>query len=517
MFSLSRQHLLIASFVLAGFAVLGRPDRAAAAGGGRLVLTVVDRDSGKPIPCRMHLRAGGGRPRGVPGLPFWNDHVALPGRVTLDLPKGDYAFELERGLEYVTRSGRFTIDHFADDAKEVDLKRFVDMSARGWWSGDLDVRREPGQIELVMQAEDLHVAALIESQRRKSKTPPDAAAPSPKRFDDNRYYSTATALLAWPGTRLVCLNVEKPPAAPAAGEVFPAELEQTLTAIHEQPGAWIDLSSPTAWDMPTLVALGLVDSIQLAGGSICRDRVIDRPDEGRPRDRKRFPGVRGGPEWDQEVYFRLLDCGLRIPPSAGSASGEAPNPVGYNRMYVHVGGEFGYDAWWQGLRAGRATITNGPLMEPDVDGHVPGHVFQASEGEAVELEIGLTLSTREPISYLEIVQDGQVAQSIRFDEYQKSGRLPKVRFERSGWFLLRAVTDLPNTYRFAMTGPYHVEIGPARRISRADAQFFLDWVYDRARMLREEIADPAARQAALAPHRKARDFWQRLVERASAE
>ncbi len=70
----------------------------------------------------------------------------------------------------------------------------------------------------------------------------------------------------------------------------------------------------------------------------------------------------------------------------------------------------------------------------------------------------------------------------------KGGRLPKLEFDRSGWFLVRAVTDLPDTYRFAMTGPYHVRIGDRPRISRRSAQFFVDCVYERARQIR--LADP---------------------------
>ncbi|HAK94366.1 MAG TPA: hypothetical protein DCM87_05035 [Planctomycetes bacterium] len=50
------------------------------------------------------------------------------------------------------------------------------------------------------------------------------------------------------------------------------------------------------------------------------------------------------------------------PPSAGSASGVLPNPVGYNRVYVHVDGELTYAKWWEGLQAGRAFVTNGPLL-----------------------------------------------------------------------------------------------------------------------------------------------------------
>ena len=35
------------------------------------------------------------------------------------------------------------------------------MAADGWWSGDLDVRRPVRDIELLMEADDLHVAEVI--------------------------------------------------------------------------------------------------------------------------------------------------------------------------------------------------------------------------------------------------------------------------------------------------------------------------------------------------------------------
>jgi hypothetical protein len=66
-----------------------------------------------------------------------------------------------------------------------------------------------------------------------------------------------------------------------------------------------------------------------------------------------------------------------------------------------------------------------------------------------------------------------------------------------------------------MTAPYYVQIGYTPTVSRSAAQFFLDWVYQRARQI--QIADPAQRAAVLEYHRKARDFWQGLVAKANAE
>jgi hypothetical protein len=308
------------------------------------------------------------------------------------------------------------------------------------------------------------------------------------------------------------LNLSAPLPQGAAGEYPP--LAARLQKVREKDkDAWFDVAGTSGWDLPTLVALGLVDSIEVADGRFGRSAMARDEGGGKPRDRDYYGGPLGMARWAHDVYFRLLECGLRIPPSAGSGSGVAPNPVGYNRVYVHLSSAFRYEDWWKSFRAGQVIVTNGPLMRPTANGELPGHVFTAEEGDELELEIGLTLSTCDPISYLEVVQNGEIKQSIRFVDYAKNGRLPKVLFKQSGWFLLRAVCDVSSTYRFAMTGPYYVEFGNHRRISKAAAKFFLDWVYQRARQIK--LDDPAQRREVLGYHRTARDFWQDLVSKAN--
>ena len=81
--------------------------------------------------------------------------------------------------------------------------------------------------------------------------------------------------------------------------------------------------------------------------------------------------------------------------------------------------------------------------------------------------------------------------------------------------LIRAVTNNQDTFRFASTGPYYVEIGQRPRISKTSAQFFYDWVYERARHI--AIEDAEDREEVIQYHRAARDFWQDLVDRSNAE
>lgn len=485
-----------------------------AASTGQLTLTVVDKDTGKPIACRMHLVGPKKKPFKPEKVPYWYDHFVVPGKIVLKLPIGNYTFVIERGPEYLDRDGYFTINHFADDSTQVDLRRFIDMSADGWWSGDLDVRRPARDIELLMMADDLHVAEIISWQNDKNLGGNQVPKEPLVRFDGNRYYQLMAGMSARSGTELLLLNLTTPLKLPAASAEYPSVMK-FLPEAREKGNLWVDVSKPFWWDLPMLVAAGQIDSIEIAHSHIGRDSVIPNEATGRPRDRVHYPDPWGNAQWSQHIYFQLLECGLRIPPSAGSGSGDSPNPIGYNRMYVHMDGELTYEKWWQALRAGQVFVTNGPLLKPTVEGELPGHVFQAEADAKLELELGLTLSTREPISYLEIIKDGNVEHSIPFDTYSKTGRLPKLQFDRSGWFLIRAVTDLPKTYRFALTGPYYVEIGNQRRISKQAVQFFLDWVYERAKQIK--LDDPEQQQEVLKWHRQARDYWQDLLSKANAE
>jgi hypothetical protein len=520
---------------------------------GQLELSAVDRDTSKPIAVRVHLRnTKTDKPVKVPGAVALGDYFVFYDRVKLKLPLGSYKFVIERGPEYLVRTGHFTLERYADDRKTVDMKRFVDMEAEHWYAGDLDVRRSPRDIELLMQAEDLYVASLIASRHEKNeiaknKTVKKQLRDNPPQdrnvviFDNQRFYSLLAGEYAHGGNSLLLHNLSRPLDLPAADANDPSSLA-TATAAKDA-GGWIDAAQPFAWDLPLWVAAGKLDSIQIAHRHLMRDSVVNHEAGGRPRDLAMYPGTNGAGRWSSDIYYHLLNCGLRIPPTAGSGSGWLPtttaapgtaaalkaaasgnfNPVGYNRVYAYVEHEFSWDKWWDSLRAGRAIVTNGPLIRPSVEGQPPGHVFQANRGESIELEIGLTLSTRDKVSYLEIVKDGVTEHEVRLDKWKAGGgKLPPVRFTESGWFLVRAVTDEPSTYRYATTAPYYVEIGYQPRISRASAQFFLDWCRERAKQIADpmhpagKFSDEKTRTEALNQWQRAELYWQDLLKRSTA-
>lgn len=460
---------------LALFFAIGLPNAACAARGGQLLLSVVDQKTGSPLAARIHLKNAAGRTIKIPKVPALGDHAVFDGSVTLKLPRGVYRFLLECGPEYLHQHGHFEIKDFADDEKTVEMRRFVDMAAEGWYSGDFDVQRPLDVLPLLMRADDLHVAVV---------TPPNKPRGAlPKKMANGEQ------------------SIEP-------GQVFDNNRVFVLESNDTVPKALLE---PAAWDLPVQLTTGDEWLLALASPRLQLNRIDTNEKNIRPRDKLLFPGDDGLARFAERTYFHALNGGVRPVPIAASGSGTTDNPVGYNRVYVQVPGQFSYETWLEGLKAGRVVVTNGPMLRPTVEGEYPGHEFLAEEGETVELEVALNLATRETIDYLEIVQDGRPTHTVRLAEFEKSrGRLPKVVFEKSGWFLVRVVTNNQDTYRFAMSAPWFVRIGYDPVISRESTQFFADWLAD-AQEQDKLVELPEAEIDG------AKQFWRKASEKANRE
>jgi hypothetical protein len=317
------------------------------------------------------------------------------------------------------------------------------------------------------------------------------------------------------GGALLFFNLDEPMAISGSSREYPSPMKFVAEA-RRHAGVWIDVEKPFWWDVPVWLANGAADSIGLANNHMCRDQMYETEAWGKPRDARYLPPPRGNGFWSQEIYYQILNCGLRIPPSAGSASGVLPNPVGYNRVYVHLGKDLSYEKWWEGLRAGRSFVSNGPLLRCQANGELPGHVFHESAGKELGIRVSAVLSTQDPVSSIEVVTNGRVDHAVPVLAGRKKYDLGSVKFDQSGWFLIRVIADNPKTFRFASTAPYYVEIGTTgRRISKASAQFFLDWTRERAQRIKLE--DPIQRAEVLEFHERAEGFWRDLVNQSNAE
>ena len=82
------------------------------------------------------------------------------------------------------------------------------------------------------------------------------------------------------------------------------------------------------------------------------------------------------------VWYRLLNCGLRVPASAGTdcfLNRIVSRLPGSDRVYVHCPEKFTYHDWIANLRAGRTFVTNGPMLRFTANGQEAGATIKLAE------------------------------------------------------------------------------------------------------------------------------------------
>src|SRR6185295_17593145 len=171
---------------------------------------------------------------------------------------------------------------------------------------------------------------------------------------------------------------------------------------------------------------------------------------------------RGFTEWGWidfgfQTYYALLNCGYRLQPTAGTAAGVHPVPLGFGRVYVHQPEGFGYEKWLKGLQAGQSFVTNGPMLEVKVNGQLPGHVF-ADAKAGTECEVTGIVTSSASIDRIEILINGKVARVLKGTSQKAAsggyelGFASSVKIDGSSWLAVRCFETHPTKrIRFAHT------------------------------------------------------------------
>jgi hypothetical protein len=481
------------------------------------VITFSVRDEADaPLPCRVHLASARGEPQRLSDYPFWHDHMVCLGELVGDITPGDYRWTVERGPEFNRASDRVTVVAGQLTKVAVSLKRISHLRSEGWYSGDLHIHRPVAQIESLMQAEDLDFAPVTTWWNTTARA--DSPIGQTEFRWEHRIYTTMAGEDEREGGALLYFGLPKPLDLSVKSREVPSPMHFVELARTVNERVWIDIEKPFWWDVPAWLATGQMNSIGLANNHMCRSQMLANEAWGKPRDAVRLPSPRGNGRWSQEIYYHILNSGLRLPPSAGSASGVLANPVGYNRVYVHLDQPFTRDAWFASLSRGRCFVTNGPLLRVRVDGELPGQTLKIGAETPRQVELSIQLTSNDPVPELEIIYNGRVVQRVTCSGSTNQQHSVALLLDEPGWFLVRAITDVKETFRFASTAPWYIESDKvSRRISRRAAQFFGDWVEERIARVKSNVTDPDELQEVLSWHLKAREFWRNQIAAANVE
>lgn len=129
----------------------------------------------------------------------------------------------------------------------------------------------------------------------------------------------------------------------------------------------------------------------------------------------------------RQDWFGLLNAGIFKPVTGGTAPGEVKDlPLGTVRSYVEVGQQALRDndlqSFWEAAKDGKSFVTNGPIIEADINGASYGETVGASE--SVVLNLKVSAADWVPVDEIRIVVDG-VVQDIDLTINEES----VVRFE----------------------------------------------------------------------------------------
>ena len=471
---------------------------------GTLTISVVD-EGGKSLDARVSVTGADGR--------SWAPSTALmhaddsfdrserhfevgyyhtPGTSVLTVPAGPYTVEVTRGLEYAVASQDVQVS--ANGARRVRLAmhRLVDLPASGWYSGDLHVhmnyggnyRTVPTQLAFMARAEDLHVIEelIVNKEQRvpdisyfDNGKPDPVSTPSMLIVHGQEFHTSYWGHGGLLGlTKNIILPGYAAYANTPAGSLYPANAnvfdlghaQGALTGyVHPFDEMPIpeDTVSRITNELPVDVALGKVDYMEIVGFSDHRSTAA--------------------------VWYRLLNCGFRIPAGAGTDAmtnyASLRGPVGMNRVYVHSGKVLDHASWMRAIKAGRTFATNGPLLSLTVNDKEPGDEIKFPLGPHT-MSVRAEMHSIVPVEHLELVQDGKVVATVPMSRDHKSAQATvQVPVEKSGWITLRAwsehaVPPVLDIYPFATTSPVYLTIAGIPPRSPEDAHFFIDWV-DRLR------------------------------------
>jgi hypothetical protein len=474
---------------------------------------IVDAASGMPLPARLYIRSQDGRwffarsadERGS-AVEYSKErsptsverHTTLSAHpFVAELPPGRYTLTVERGKEYLSEN--VTVDVKDEPlAIKIKLRRWIDMSRLGWYSGETHVHRSLDELPTAMLADDLNVALPLTYWVTRSHTPPSRGDKNAPAARAELIRVDATHVIYPMNTEYEIFTVGE--RRHTLGAIFALNHKSVLDRgvppvrpiaerVHGE-GGLLELDKHNwPWSM-MLVPVMNVDLYELTNNHVWRTEFFFRQFGEAPpaymnveRDGSGMT-EKGWLDFTFQNYYALLNCGFRLRPTAGTASGVHPVPLGFGRVYVHIEGEFSYDAWMKGLDQGNSFVTTGPMLVARINDRLPGSTFKLQRGDVNEFLIHGSAKSARPLLKIELVAAGQVARTINPanrplpDGGYESPIELKLTADESTWFTLRCYEPTADgRERFAHTAPWHIDVANAPlRPRREEVQFLIDRV-----------------------------------------
>src|SRR5262249_2074616 len=214
-----------------------------------------------------------------------------------------------------------------------------------------------------------------------------------------------------------------------------------------------------------------------------------------------------------DLYYRVLNSGIMLPLSAGSANGVKATPVGDDRVYVRLErDDLDYAKFMAALKQGRSFSTNGPILALEADpGHGPGDRIDVRRGE--EVRFRARARSQGELEVLQLIVNGKVVAERAGTGARELVLEESVRFDRSSWAAARVFERPGRSEVFAHTSPLYLLVdGPpvVEPESVRDLLQKIDRLIEHTEHL-EGFRQESHRRETLEVYREARDVLSRRL------
>lgn len=369
----------------------------------REVKLAITDENGQPCIAELLIKDKAGRvypsqiKRHAPDF-FFHPQIYRGDGESLKLPDGEYDVVFRRGPESVPETRKVAISG-QNTSWSFQVKRWIDPSKLGWWSGDHHIHaagcahysvptqgvHAPDMARHCM-GEDLKIGANLtwgpcfdyQKQFFTGTEDKESRFPFLLRYDvevsgfgshksghlcllklKEQMYPGGDSTDHWP---TLCLNTLKW-AKKQGALTGPAHSGWGLQPLAENDparGQQYKLGLPSATDelpnyiVPPFNGIGACEYI------VDVTHEVEGPD-GKPVPAVDFMSMVDTPHtWELNIWYHTLNAGFRT-----RISGETDFPciygerVGLGRAYVKLDERLSYDAWCEGIRAGRAYVSDG--------------------------------------------------------------------------------------------------------------------------------------------------------------
>ena len=438
-----------------------------------LVGRIWDEDTSRPLAARVQVLAATGAARAPadsihkhgPGEPFFY----ADGTFAVELPPGQADVLVERGTEYRPLRQTLTVQRHGTVEVDLPLRRWIRLPEQGWYAGNTHIHydeketRPLDRLQFDPRVEDLPIFIVSVLKRRELAYASNA-------FPIGRHALSTPEHLIDVGEES---RHNQEPWSIGYGHIMLVNIRELVEPMSR--GVLVDDSSP---DYPPL--MDAIDGAHGQGGTVLWCHNAQGMEAPIAAILGKLDGINLFDPWwmdpEYEIWYRLLNCGLRIPASTGSDWYLCSS----NRVYTSVAGTFSYESWLDALRAGRTFITDGPILRFTVGGHAPGNDLLDLSPIKQTAEVVVEWEGAQPIDRIEIVRDGEVAYTEQNADGALAGRVQiDLDVAEAGWLAARCWGSRRNTYAHALwahTSPVYVRSTPASPTVRAAAGTFLEHV-----------------------------------------